>query len=170
MTTSRRQLLRAAATGGAAALAGCSGLFGGGGTTPPSEVKAEAALEQARNRQGAPVVSVLWQTNEDADHVTVVVENATSDDSAETALCGVGARVSFNGANGQARSRGPVGPAPNCEPTPNQGVFEGIPFGPGDTVDVTVTAQFGGGASAEIAAESFTITTPTPTPTPTDDG
>jgi hypothetical protein len=164
MSLRRRQLLRVAGTGVAVGLAGCSGLLGGGGSTPASGVQAEASVNVGLTRQGTPAVSVVWQVNRDADYLSVTVENTTTGESTETALCGVGASVRFNG-DGSAQPNGPVGSPPDCE----SGNPSGVPFAPGETVSVTVTAHFGDDTSVEIASQEKTVPEP-PTPTPTPDG
>jgi hypothetical protein len=161
MSLRRRQLLRVAGTGVAVGLAGCSGLLGGGGSTPASGVQAEASVNVGLTRQGTPAVSVVWQVNRDADYLSVTVENTTTGESTETALCGVGAAVNFGG-DGSAQPKGPVGSPPDCE----SGSPSGVPFAPGETVSVTVTAHFGDDTTVDIASEESEIPEP-PTPTPT---
>lgn len=163
MSFSRRQLVRLAATGTAAGLAGCQGLIGNG-VDDGGSIEAEVSVAPRYGRDGTPFVIVRWTVNQHANYLTVSVENTDAGQSVETALCGVGASLTLDGQQPAAQTNGPVGDPPDCE----SGSPASVGFGPGDQLEIVVTAHAGGDATKELANETFTF--PTPTPTPTGDG
>jgi hypothetical protein len=161
MTFSRRQLVRVAATGAATGLAGCGGLVGDG-VDDPDSIEAEVTFQHGFNREGIQLIVATWTVNQHASYVSVDVENTTSGDSVETALCGVGASLTLNGRGPGVDTNGPVGDPPNCE----SGSPSALQFAPGDEMEAVVTAHTAGGTTKTLVDEAFTFPTPTPSPTP----